>query len=97
MYKLNPIRNYCFKYPNNSPAAIASLFLGQNTKVRNRRLLKNYTLSFNYEVKIIFFLLLAHVIDLEQTHLAAEFHRSDPFSLGAMTPFRIFVKCETGK
>ena len=47
--------------------------------------------------KIIFFLFLAHVIDLEKTHLAAVFHRSSTFSLGAMTPFRIFVKCETGK
>ena len=47
--------------------------------------------------KIVFFLFLAHVIDLEKTHLAAEFHRFGTVSLGAMSPFRIFVKCETGK
>ena len=47
--------------------------------------------------KIIFFLFLAHVIDLEKTHLATEFHRSGTFSLGAMSPFHIFVKCKTAK
>ena len=47
--------------------------------------------------KIIFFLFVAHVIDFEKTHLAAEFHHSGTFSLGAMSLFRIFVKCETGK
>ena len=47
--------------------------------------------------KIIFFFFLAHTIDLEQTHFAAEFQGHDPFSLGAMSPFRIFVKCETDK
>ena len=52
-------------------------------------------------MKNYFFLFLAHVIsdvtDLEKTHLAAEFHHSGTFSLGAMSPFRVFVKYETGK
>ena len=52
----------------------------------------------NYEIKkLFFFLFLAHVIDLEKKHLAAEFHRSGTFSLGAMSLFRIFVKCKAGK
>ena len=42
--------------------------------------------------KIIFFLFLAHVIDLEKTCLAAEYHRSGTFSLCAMSLFGIFVK-----
>ena len=48
---------------------------------------------------MIFFLILflAHVIDFEKTHLAAEFHGSGTFSLGAIGPFRIFVTFETGK
>ena len=48
-------------------------------------------------MKNYFFLLLAHVIDPEKTHLAADFHHYGTFSLGAMSPFRIFVKCNTGK
>ena len=50
----------------------------------------------NHEMKNYFFLFLTHVIDLETTHLAAEFHPSGTFSLGAMNPFRI-LKCETDK
>ena len=47
----------------------------------------------NSEMKNYFFLFLAHVIDLEKTHLAAEFHHSGTFSLGAMSPFRILKIC----
>ena len=32
-------------------------------------------------MKIFFFLFLAYVIDLEKTHLAAEFHRSGTFNV----------------
>ena len=42
-----------------------------------------------------FFLFLAHVTDLERKHLAAEFHCSGTFTLGVMSLFRIFVKCQT--
>ena len=39
----------------------------------------------NYEMKNIIFLFLAHVIDLEKTHFAEEFHRSGTFCSGAMS------------
>ena len=41
-------------------------------------------------MKIIFFLFSVHIIDLEKTHLAANFHRSGPSSLGAMSPKPLF-------
>ena len=71
--------------------------ISQNTKIRNRPFFFTKIISLTMKWKIIFVLFLAHVIDLEKTHLAAEFHHSGTFSLGAMTPFGIFVKCETGK
>ena len=67
--------------------AVFFVFLSKNTH-KTHEIVK---------VAVYVFLFLAHVIDLEKTHLAAEFQRSVTFSLGAMGPFRIFVKCETGK